>query len=79
MSSLIINGHANSLIDKVANAIVITLTYYFLTNLRREPSAYFYFLLINFSLTLTMVRMFRTPGILSLITTHAVDVLPVRG
>ncbi|KAJ7621201.1 ATP binding cassette transporter [Roridomyces roridus] len=45
--------------NKIANAIVITLTYYFLTNLRREPSAYFFFLLISFSLTLTMSMFFR--------------------
>jgi ABC-type multidrug transport system ATPase subunit/ABC-type multidrug transport system permease subunit len=45
---------------KVANAIVFNLTLYFMTGLRREPGAFFYFLLISFFTVLTMSMMFRT-------------------
>lgn len=45
---------------KVANAIVFNLTLYFLTNLRREPGAFFFFLLITFFTVLTMSMIFRT-------------------
>ncbi|OQU96073.1 hypothetical protein CLAIMM_02209 [Cladophialophora immunda] len=45
---------------KVVNAILFNLTLYFLTNLRRTPTAFFYFLLISFMLTMTMSMMFRT-------------------
>lgn len=44
---------------KIMNSIVFNLTLYFMANLRREPGAFFFFLLINFFLTLTMSMMFR--------------------
>ena len=45
---------------KICNALIFNLTLYFLTNLRREPGAFFFFLLISFILTLVMSMMFRT-------------------
>ena len=45
---------------KIANAIVFNTTLYFLTNLRRTPGAFFFFLLITFTLTLFMSMLFRT-------------------
>ena len=45
---------------KVTNAIIFNLTLYFMTNLRREPSAFFYFLLISFFTVLIMSMIFRT-------------------
>jgi pleiotropic drug resistance (PDR) family protein len=45
---------------KVVNTILFNLTLYFMTNLRREPGAFFFFLLISFFLTLVMSMMFRT-------------------
>ncbi|KAM4062813.1 ABC-2 type transporter [Hirsutella rhossiliensis] len=45
---------------KVANSIVFNLTLYFMTNLRREPGPFFFFLLITFSTVLVMSMIFRT-------------------
>ncbi|KAK5441492.1 Multidrug resistance protein [Exophiala xenobiotica] len=45
---------------KIFNTIVFNITLYFLTNLRREPGAFFFFLLISFFLTLVMSMLFRT-------------------
>ncbi|SPO07503.1 probable ABC1 transport protein [Cephalotrichum gorgonifer] len=45
---------------KIANSIVFNLVLYFMTNLRREPGAFFFFLLTTFLVTLTMSMMFRT-------------------
>lgn len=45
---------------KVVNAITFNLTLYFMTGLRREPGAFFYFLLVSFFTVLTMSMMFRT-------------------
>jgi ATP-binding cassette, subfamily G (WHITE), member 2, PDR len=45
---------------KVLNAIGFNLVLYFLTDLRRTPGAFFFFLLISFFLTLTMSMIFRT-------------------
>ena len=45
---------------KVCNAIIFNLTLYFMTNLRREPGAFFFFLLFSFILTLVMSMLFRT-------------------
>ena len=45
---------------KILNTIVFNLTLYFMTNLRREPSAFFFFLLISFSTVLAMSMIFRT-------------------
>ncbi|KZF23845.1 putative ABC transporter [Xylona heveae TC161] len=51
--------------NKIITAIVFNLTLYFLTNLRRTPSAFFIFFLFNFVVTLTMSMLFRTIGSLS--------------
>ena len=45
---------------KVGNAISFNLVLYFMTNLRREPGAFFFFFLISFVMTLTMSMLFRT-------------------
>lgn len=45
---------------KIMNAIIFNLTLYFMTNLRRTPGAFFFFLLVSFFLTLTMSMLFRT-------------------
>ena len=47
---------------KVGNAIVFNLVLYFMTNLRREPGAFFFFLLITFSTVLVMSMIFRFIG-----------------
>jgi ATP-binding cassette, subfamily G (WHITE), member 2, PDR len=44
---------------KILNAIVFNTTLYFMANLRREPGPYFFFLLMSFTLTLTMSMFFR--------------------
>lgn len=46
--------------SKLANSIVFNLTFYFMANLRRTPSAFFFFLLVSFALTLAMSMVFRT-------------------
>lgn len=56
---------------KIANAIVFNLTLYFMTNLRREPGAFFFFVLISFFLTLTMSMLFRTIAATSRTLTQA--------
>ncbi|KAG9511939.1 putative ABC multidrug transporter, partial [Aureobasidium melanogenum] len=45
---------------KLMNAIIFNLTLYFMTNLRRAPGPFFFFLLVSFFLTLTMSMLFRT-------------------
>ncbi|KAI5860920.1 ABC-2 type transporter-domain-containing protein [Durotheca rogersii] len=45
---------------KVINSIVFNLILYFMTNLRREPGAFFFFLLITFFTVLVMSMIFRT-------------------
>lgn len=45
---------------KLANTICFNLALYFISNLRREPGAFFFFLLISFTLTLAMSMLFRT-------------------
>ncbi|CAJ2504653.1 Uu.00g120470.m01.CDS01 [Anthostomella pinea] len=50
---------------KVVNAIIFNLSLYFLTNLRREPGAFFYYLLISFTTVLVMSMLFRTIASLS--------------
>ena len=47
---------------KILNAIFFNLALYFITNLRRTPSAFFTFLLFSFSTTLAMSMIFRTMG-----------------
>ncbi|KAJ5784024.1 uncharacterized protein N7518_009701 [Penicillium psychrosexuale] len=45
---------------KVLNAITYNLVLYFMTNLRREPGAFFFFVFTSFVLTLTMSMFFRS-------------------
>ncbi|KAL4806551.1 ABC-2 type transporter-domain-containing protein [Aspergillus unguis] len=45
---------------KTLNAITFNIPLYFMTNLRREPGAFFIFLLFSFVTTLTMSMLFRT-------------------
>ncbi|KAM5346379.1 hypothetical protein ACJ41O_009384 [Fusarium nematophilum] len=45
---------------KVANTIIFNLALYFMTNLKREPGAFFFFLLISFATVLVMSMIFRT-------------------
>ncbi|OTA56661.1 hypothetical protein K449DRAFT_387405 [Hypoxylon sp. EC38] len=45
---------------KIANSIVFNITLYFITNLRREPGAFFFFLLITFTTVMVMSMIFRT-------------------
>lgn len=45
---------------KVTNSIMFNTIIYFLVNLRREPGPYFFFVLTNFLLTLTMSGVYRT-------------------
>ncbi|KAK0709208.1 ABC-2 type transporter-domain-containing protein [Lasiosphaeria miniovina] len=54
---------ASMLVDmpyKILNCLTFNLTLYFMTGLRREPGAFFFFLLISFVTVLTMSMMFRT-------------------
>ena len=44
---------------KIGNAVIFNPVLYFMTNLRREPGSFFYFILITFSLNLTMSMLFR--------------------
>jgi ABC-type multidrug transport system permease subunit/ABC-type multidrug transport system ATPase subunit len=56
-------AYASMLTDipyKVLNAFTFNITLYFMTNLRREAGAFFFFVLISFMLTLVMSMMFRT-------------------
>jgi ATP-binding cassette subfamily G (WHITE) protein 2 (PDR) len=50
---------------KIGNAIGFNLVLYFMVNLRREPGNFFFFLLVTFSLTLTMSMLFRFIGSVS--------------
>ena len=50
---------------KIINAITFNLVLYFMTNLRREPGAFFFFVLISFTLTLVMSMFFRSIAALS--------------
>lgn len=59
---------ASLLVDlpaKVVTALCFNLILYFMTNLRREPGAFFIFFLFSFTITLTMSHIFRTVGALS--------------
>lgn len=47
---------------KILNAITFNIPLYFMTNLRREPGPFFFFVLISFCVTMTMSMMFRTIG-----------------
>jgi ATP-binding cassette subfamily G (WHITE) protein 2 (PDR) len=50
---------------KILNAITFNLVLYFMTNLRREPGNFFFFVLISFTLTLVMSMFFRSLAALS--------------
>jgi pleiotropic drug resistance (PDR) family protein len=50
---------------KIINAITFNLVLYFMTNLRREPGHFFFFVLISFTLTLVMSMFFRSIAALS--------------
>ncbi|ODN86312.1 ATP-binding cassette, subfamily G (WHITE), member 2, PDR [Cryptococcus wingfieldii CBS 7118] len=61
-------GVASALTDmpyKILNCILFSLTVYFMTNLRREPGAFFFFMLISFALTMVMSMLFRSIASLS--------------
>ncbi|KIM94629.1 hypothetical protein OIDMADRAFT_106686 [Oidiodendron maius Zn] len=45
---------------KTMNSIVFNLVLYFMSNLRREPGAFFFFLLVSYLTVLTMSGIFRT-------------------
>ncbi|ODV65866.1 pleiotropic drug resistance protein PDR [Hyphopichia burtonii NRRL Y-1933] len=47
---------------KIATCIAFNLVLYFMVNFKRTPSAFFIYLLINFTSTLSMSHMFRTLG-----------------
>ncbi|RYP73544.1 hypothetical protein DL771_003583 [Monosporascus sp. 5C6A] len=47
---------------KIANTIVFNLCLYFITNLRREAGAFFFYLLFSFLTVMTMSMIFRTIG-----------------
>ncbi|KAI1088409.1 ABC-2 type transporter-domain-containing protein [Rostrohypoxylon terebratum] len=54
---------ASMLVDmpyKILNSIVFNISLYFMTNLRREPGAFFFFLLITFFTVMVMSMIFRT-------------------
>lgn len=56
---------------KIMNTIIFNLTIYFMTNLRREPGAFFFFVLISFTITLAMSMLFRTIAATSRTLTQA--------
>ena len=51
--------------NKLTTSIFFNLTLYFMTNLRRTPTAFFTFYLFSFACVLTMSMVFRTIGALS--------------
>jgi ABC-type multidrug transport system permease subunit len=50
---------------KIVNAIIFNITLYFMSHLRREAGAFFFFLFVNFIMVLTMSMFFRSIGSLS--------------
>ncbi|KAL4933792.1 ABC drug exporter AbcA [Aspergillus undulatus] len=58
---------------KILNTIIFNLILYFMTNLRREAGAFFFFLFVNFILTLTMSMFFRS---IASLTRTLVQALP---
>ncbi|GAA5859124.1 hypothetical protein JCM8547_004012 [Rhodosporidiobolus lusitaniae] len=50
---------------KIVNCILNNAIIYFMTNLRREPGPFFFFLLVSFTLTLAMSMFFRSIAALS--------------
>nr|AET72446.1 ATP-binding cassette transporter ifT1 [Cordyceps fumosorosea] len=47
---------------KIVNGVIFNLVIYFMTNLRREPGHFFFFLLISYATVLVMSMIFRTIG-----------------
>lgn len=47
---------------KICNSIFFNLVLYFMSNLRREPRAFFIFLLFSFSMTVSLSMVFRSFG-----------------
>lgn len=47
---------------KIINGVLLNTLLYFMSNLRREPGAFFYFLLFSLTITLCMSMMFRLIG-----------------
>ncbi|KAI0021746.1 ABC-2 type transporter-domain-containing protein [Xylariomycetidae sp. FL0641] len=47
---------------KIVNTFTFNITLYFMTNLRRTPAAFFFFVLVTFFTTLVMSMIFRTIG-----------------
>lgn len=47
---------------KITNSIIVNTTLYFMANLRREPGPYFFFLLVGFTVGLSMSMFFRLFG-----------------
>lgn len=58
---------------KILNTITFNIVLYFMTNLRREPGAFFFFVFTSFILTLTMSMFFRS---MASITRSLVQALP---
>ncbi|BGP42684.1 Multidrug resistance protein [Rhodotorula kratochvilovae] len=56
---------ATDLPYKICNAMLFNLIVYFMTNLNRQPGNFFFFLLVSFTLTLTMSMFFRSLAALS--------------
>jgi ABC-type multidrug transport system ATPase subunit/ABC-type multidrug transport system permease subunit len=50
---------------KITNTIMMSVIMYFMTNLRREPGAFFYFVFLIFLIVLTLSMMFRFIGSLT--------------
>jgi ATP-binding cassette subfamily G (WHITE) protein 2 (PDR) len=48
--------------SKIIICIVFNVIYYFMINFRREPGAFFFYLLLNFAGTLSMSHLFRSIG-----------------
>jgi ATP-binding cassette, subfamily G (WHITE), member 2, PDR len=44
---------------KIANTLFVNITIYFMTNLRRDPGAFWFFMLIGFTMLMTMSMFFR--------------------
>ncbi|KAL2859549.1 ABC drug exporter AbcA [Aspergillus pseudodeflectus] len=61
---------------KVLNTISFNLILYFMTNLRREPGPFFFYLFTSFILTLTMSMIFRS---IASLTRTLVQALPASG
>lgn len=54
---------ASVLVDlpyKIVNTIIFNLVFYFMTNLNREPGAFFFYLLVVFLITMAMSGVFRS-------------------